>query len=139
MSVVAGDFTFAMIKPGAVQHKQVGKIITMIEEGGFTIRAMRLTRLTSETTGTLYQAHKGRPYYKPMCAFIVSGPVVAMVLEKENAVAEFDELKESIRRRFATSRTHNAIHGADTAGAAHREIALLFSEIYEEPNPTSQK
>ena len=128
---MAGDFTFAMIKPDAVQRNQIGAIITMIEEAGFTIRAMRLTRLTPETAGTLYQAHKGRSYYEPMCAFIVSGPVVAMVLEKEDAVAEFDELKEVIRRRFTTSRTHNAIHSADTAGAALREITLLFSDIYE--------
>ena len=126
---MAGDFTFAMIKPDAVQHKQVGKIITVIEEGGLTIRAMRLTRLTPEMAGILYQAHRDRLYYEPMCAFIVSGPVVAMVLEKENAVAEFDELKEVIRRRFATSRTYNAIHGADTAEAALREIALTFPDL----------
>ena len=123
---MARDLTFAMIKPDAVQQKQVGAIITMVEKAGFTIRAMRLTQLTLETAGTLYQAHKGRSYYELMCAFIVSGPVVAMVLEKENAIVEFDELKESTRRRFAMSRTHNAIHGADTVEAAYREIAMLF-------------
>lgn len=128
---MAGDLTFAMIKPDAVQQKQVGKIITMIEQAGFKLRNMKLTRLTPETAGILYQAHKGRSYYEPMCAFIVSGPVVAMVLEKENAVAEFDELKESIRRRFATSRAHNAMHGADTAGEACRETTLLFTEVYK--------
>ena len=128
---MAGDFTFAMIKPDAVQRKQVGGIITMIEQAGFTIRAMRLTQLTPEMAGVLYKAHKGSSYYEPMCAFMASGPVVAMVLEKENVVVEFDELKEVIRRRFATSRAHNAIHGADTVGAARREITLLFSNIYE--------
>ena len=126
---MAGDLTFAMIKPDAVQQKQVGKIITMIEQAGFKLRAMRLTRLTPEMAGILYEAHKGRSYYESMCAFIVSGPVVAMVLEKGNAATEFDELKEVIRRRFATSRTYNAIHGADTAEAALREIALPFPDF----------
>lgn len=92
--------TFAMIKPDAVQNKQMGKVITMIEKAGFTIRAMQLTRLAPEAAGVLYEAHKGYAYYKPMCAFIASGPVVALVLEKENAVADFDSLKEPIPQAF---------------------------------------
>lgn len=125
------DFTFAMIKPDAVRQKQIGAIITMIEQAGFTIRAMRLTQLTPEAAGMLYKAHRGRSYYEPMCAFMVSGPIMAMILEKEKAVAEFDQLKEIIRKRFATSRGHNAIHGADTLGAALRETTLLFPEFYK--------
>ena len=123
---MTGAFTFAMIKPDAVQHKHVGAIMTIIERAGFTIQAMRLTQLTPEIAGALYKAHKGRSYYEPMCAFIASGPVVAMVLAKEHAVTNFDGLKETIRQRFATSRAHNAIHGADTMEAASREIALFF-------------
>ncbi|MEM9417159.1 MAG: nucleoside-diphosphate kinase [Bacteroidota bacterium] len=119
-------FTFALIKPDAVHRKQVGEVITMIEQAGFTIQAMRLAQLTPAIAGVLYKAHKGRSYYEPMCAFIASGPIVAMVLEKENAVSEFDQLKDIIRQRFTTSRTHNAIHGADTIEAARREIALFF-------------
>lgn len=61
----------------------------MIEEAGFTIRAMKLTQLTSKTAGILYKAHKGRPHYEPMCAFVASGPVVAMVLAKENGCGRF--------------------------------------------------
>lgn len=132
---VAG-LTFAMIKPDAVQHKQVGKVITMIEKAGFSIQAMQLTRLTPEAAGVLYEAHKGCSYYEPMCAFIASGPVVALVLEKENAVADFDSLKETIRRRFATARAHNALHGADSARAAIRETSLLFPMLPDIRLPT---
>ena len=126
---MVGAFTFAMIKPDAVQKKQVGEIIAMIEQAGFTIQAMRLMQLTPAIAGALYKAHKGRSYYEPMCAFVASGPIVAMVLDKENAVAHFDRLKEAIRKRFTTSRTHNAIHGADTMEAASRETSLFVPTI----------
>ena len=128
---MAGTITFAMIKPDAVKDKHVGAIINMIEQAGFTIQAMRLAHLTPQAAGMFYLVHKERPFYEQMCAFIASGPVVAMVLQKENAVAEFDHLKETICKRLATSRALNAVHGADTDKSAGKEIALLFPEMYE--------
>lgn len=78
-----GDLTFAMLKPDAVRHGYCGKIITIIEQAGFTIQAMKLTQLTHELATLLYQAHREQVYYATMCAFIISGPVVPMVLANE--------------------------------------------------------
>ena len=87
---------------------------------------MRLTQLTPEKAGIFYLVHKDCPFYEQMCTFIASGPVVVMVLEKENAVADFDRLKETLRKKLAKSREANAIHGADADETAAQEIAFFF-------------
>ena len=135
---MAGTITFSMIKPDAVKDKHVGAIINMIEQAGFTIQAMRLAHLTPQAAGMFYLVHKERPFYEQMCAFIASGPVVAMVLQKENAVAEFRKLlgatnpaeapTGTIRQKFGKSIYANAVHGSDADETAAIEAQFFFPE-----------
>ena len=137
---MAGTITFSMIKPDAVQKKHVGGIISMIEAAGFTIQAMKHTQLTPEAAAKFYEVHKERPFYKDMCDFVASGPVVAMVLEKENAVADFRKLlgatnpaeaeEGTIRKNFGESIDHNAVHGSDADETAAVEANFFFPEKY---------
>lgn len=134
---MAGTITFSMIKPDAVRKKHIGGIIAMIEEAGFTIQAMQLVQLSAEAAGKFYEVHKERPFYKDMCDFVASGPVVAMVLEKENAVADFRKLlgatnpaeaaEGTIRKNFGESIDHNAVHGSDADETAIAEADFFFS------------
>lgn len=137
---MAGTITFSMIKPDAVQKKHIGGIITMIEKAGFTIQAMKHTQLTPAASAKFYEVHKERPFYKDMCDFVASGPVVAMVLEKENAVADFRTLlgatnptesaEGTIRKNFGESIDHNAVHGSDADETAAIEANFFFPEQY---------
>lgn len=136
---MAGTITFAMIKPDAVQGNHIGAIISMIEQAGFDIQAMRLTQLTPKTAGVFYQVHKDRPFYTPMCQAMSEGPVVAMVLRKENAVADFRQFigatdpaqatAGTIRERFGRTIEANAIHGSDADETAILEAEFFFPEI----------
>lgn len=109
----------------------------MIEKAGFTILAMQLTQLNAKAAGKFYEVHKERPFYKDMCDFVASGPVVAMVLEKENAVADFRKLlgatnpaeaaEGTIRKNFGESIDHNAVHGSDADETAIVEADFFFS------------
>jgi len=129
--------TFTMIKPDAYQAGNSGAIIKMIEEAGFRIVAAKLTRLTPERAGEFYAVHKERPFYKDLCNYMSSGPIIAMILEKENAVADFrkligatnpaDAAPGTIRRLFAKSIEANAIHGSDSDENAAIEGAFFFS------------
>ncbi len=135
---MAGTITFSMIKPDAVKDKQVGAIINMIEQAGFTIQAMRLVHLTHQAASIFYIVHKERPFYEQICTFIASGPVVAMVLQKENAVAEFRKLlgatnpaeapTGTIRQKFGKSIYANAVHGSDADETAAIEAQFFFPE-----------
>lgn len=137
---MAGTITFSMIKPDAVQNKHIGGIISMIEAAGFTIQAMQHTQLTSEAAEKFYEVHKERPFYKDMCEFVASGPVVAMVLAKENAVADFRSLlgatnpteaaEGTIRKNFGESIDNNAVHGSDADETAAVEAHFFFPETY---------
>lgn len=128
-----------MIKPDAVGAGHIGAITKMIEEAGFTIKAMKLTRMSSERAGQFYAVHKERPFYNDLCAYMSSGDIVPMILEKENAVEDFRTLigatnpKEAaegtIRNLFATSIEANAIHGSDSDENAAIEGNFFFSEI----------
>ena len=132
-------FTFSMIKPEAVKDKHVGAIIHMIEEAGFGIRALKLAQLTYESAGLFYQVHRDRPFYEQMCRAMSTGPVVAMVLEKENAVADFRKLigvtdpaqavAGTIRAKFGQNIEANAIHGSDADATAAIEIKFFFPDI----------
>ena len=112
----------------------------MIEKAGFTIRAMRLTQMNAEDAGKFYAVHKERPFYKDVCEFVASGPVVAMVLEKENAVADFRSLlgatnpleaeEGTIRKNFGQNIDHNAVHGSDADETAAIEAKFFFPEQY---------
>lgn len=113
-----------MIKPDAVKAGHIGAILNQINEGGFRIVAMKLTHLSAQKAGEFYAVHKGRPFYDELVEFMSSGPIVAAILEKENAVADFRKLigatnpaeaeAGTIRAKYATSIGENAVHGADS-------------------------
>lgn len=128
-----------MIKPDAVGAGNIGAITKMIEEAGFKIIAMKKTKLSKETAGKFYEVHKERPFYNDLTSYMSSGPIVPMILEKDNAVEDFRKLigatnpKEAaegtIRALFAQSIEANAIHGSDSDENAQIEGNFFFSEI----------
>ena len=126
-----------MIKPDAVIDGHSGSIVKMIEAAGFRIVAMKKTQLTAERAGQFYEVHKERPFYKDLCEYMSSGPIVPMILEKDNAVADFRTLigatnpanadEGTIRKLFAKSIEANAIHGSDSDENAEIEGNFFFS------------
>jgi nucleoside-diphosphate kinase len=136
---MASNKTFTMIKPDAVGAGNIGAITKMIEEAGFTIKAMKLTKLTGERAGEFYEVHKERPFYNDLCAYMSSGEIVPMILEKDNAVEDFRKLigatnpKEAaegtIRNLFAKSIEANAIHGSDSDENSAIEGSFFFAGI----------
>lgn len=128
-----------MIKPDAVKDGHSGSIIKMIEAAGFRIVALKKTQLTSERAGEFYAVHKERPFYNDLCQYMSSGAIVPMILEKENAVADFRTLigatnpanaeEGTIRKLFAISIEKNAIHGSDSDENAAIEGNFFFSHI----------
>lgn len=128
-----------MIKPDAVAGGHIGAITKMIEEAGFSIKAMKLTKLSGERAGQFYAVHKERPFYNDLCAYMSSGPIVPMILEKENAVEDFRTLigatnpqeaaEGTIRNLFATSIEANAIHGSDSDENASIEGNFFFADM----------
>ena len=129
--------TFTMIKPDAFASKYTGAILQQIEAAGFTIVAMKATRLSESKAGEFYAVHKERPFYGELVAFMSSGPIVAAILEKENAVEDFRKLigatnpanaeEGTIRKKFARSVGENAIHGSDSNENAKIEGDFFFS------------
>jgi nucleoside-diphosphate kinase len=136
---MAGNRTFTMIKPDAVGANNTGAITKMIEEAGFRIIAMKKTQLTSERAGQFYEIHKERPFYKDLCAYMSSGPIVPIILEKTNAVEDFRKLigatdpkkaeAGTIRNLFAKSIEANAVHGSDSDANAEIEGSFFFSNL----------
>jgi len=128
-----------MIKPDAFGAGNAGAILKMIEEAGFKLVAMKITRLTGDAAGKFYAVHQERPFYKDLCAYMSSGPVIAAVLEKDNAVADFrkligatnpaDAAEGTIRKLYATSIEANAVHGSDSDDNAALEGGFFFSEF----------
>jgi nucleoside-diphosphate kinase len=120
-----------------VANGHTGKIIDQIIEAGFTIRAMKYTKLSVETAGAFYNIHKERPFFGDLVSFMTSGTIVAAVLEKENAVADFRTLigatdpkkaeEGTIRNRFAESIEANAVHGSDSDENAANEASFFFN------------
>ncbi|MGV3602578.1 MAG: nucleoside-diphosphate kinase [Dyadobacter fermentans] len=129
--------TFTMIKPDAVKDGHSGSIIKMIEAAGFRIVALKKTQLTSERAGEFYAVHKERPFYNDLCKYMSSGAIIPMILEKENAVADFRKLigatnpdnaeEGTIRKLYAISMEKNAIHGSDSDENAAIEGNFFFS------------
>jgi nucleoside-diphosphate kinase len=136
---MAGNKTFTMIKPRAVENYSAGKIISMIIENGFRISAMKLIKLTLQTASAFYSEHKGKPFYEPLVEFMSSGPIIVAILEKENAVEDYRRLigptdpsqapEGSIRKMFGKSVRENAVHGSDSDASAERESSFFFSAI----------
>lgn len=129
--------TFTMIKPDATSKGYTGAILDQIIKAGFTIKAMKWTKLTPEKAGEFYEVHKERPFYSSLVEFMSSGTIVAAILEKENAVAEFRKLigatnpaqaeEGTIRKNFASSVGENAVHGSDSDENAAIEGNFFFS------------
>jgi nucleoside-diphosphate kinase len=128
-----------MIKPDAVANKHTGKIIDDILTGGFSIRAMKYIHLSKEKAEAFYDIHRERPFFNDLVSFMTSGPIVAAVLEKDNAVSDFRTLigatnpaeaaEGTIRNKYAKSIDANAIHGSDSDENAEREASFFFSEF----------
>lgn len=135
---MSGKITLTMIKPMAVEKGYIGPILAKIAEGGFRIAAMKLTRLSVEQARKFYAVHKERPFYNDLVSFMSSGPVVAAVLEKENAVQAYRDYigatnpenaeAGTIRALYGTSLEKNAVHGSDSDENAAIEAAFFFAE-----------
>jgi len=129
--------TFTMIKPDAVQDGNSGAIIKLIEEAGFRIVAAKKTKLSAERAGEFYAVHSERPFYNDLCEYMSSGAIIPMILEKENAVADFRKLigatnpanaeEGTIRKLYARSVEANAIHGSDSDENAAIEGSFFFA------------
>ena len=132
-----GNITFTMIKPEAVEANNIGGIIRMIEDDGFRIVALKKVQLSKQRAGAFYAVHKERPFYQELVDYMSGGPIIAAVLEKDNAVADFRELigatnpadaaEGTIRKIYATSLAENAIHGSDSDDNAKIEANFHFS------------
>jgi len=134
---MATNRTFTMLKPDAVEANNTGKIIDMIIEAGFEIKAMKLTRLNESEAKEFYAVHSERPFYGELVEYMTSGPIVAAILEKDNAVADFRKLigatdpteaeEGTIRKKYAESKAKNAVHGSDSDENAEIESNFHFS------------
>ena len=132
-----GNITFTMIKPEAVAANNIGGIISMIEDGGFRVVSLKKVQLSKQRAGEFYAVHKERPFYQELVDYMSGGPIIAAVLEKDNAVADFRELigatnpadaaDGTIRKRYATSLAENAVHGSDSDDNAKIEANFHFS------------
>ncbi len=135
---MAGNRTFTMIKPDAVEKNYIGPILNKINEAGFRIIAMRYTKLSEEQAGKFYEVHKERPFYGELVEYMSGGPIVAAILEKDNAVEDFrtligatnpaDAAEGTIRKLYAESIAANAVHGSDSDENAAIEGNFYFSE-----------
>jgi nucleoside-diphosphate kinase len=131
--------TFTMIKPDAVSNGHIGAILAKINEEGFRIVAMKYTKLDAETAGKFYAIHKERGFFNDLVSFMSSGPIVAAILEKDNAVEDFRKLigatdpskaeSGTIRNLFAKSIDANAMHGSDSNENAEIEGNFFFSKM----------
>jgi len=139
---MATNRTFTMLKPDAIENGHMGKILDMIIQAGFQIKAMKYTRLSEEQAKKFYEVHAERPFYGELVEYMTSGPIVAAILEKENAVADFRALigatdpaeaaEGTIRKAYAESKGRNAVHGSDSDENAEIEGIFHFasSEIF---------
>ena len=136
---MATNRTFTMIKPDGVANGYIGGILKMINEAGFRIVAMKYTKLSAEAAGAFYEVHKERPFYGELVSYMSSGPIVAVILEKENAIADFRTLigatdptkadEGTIRKIYAKSIAANAVHGSDSDENAQIEGDFYFSKL----------
>jgi nucleoside-diphosphate kinase len=136
---MATNRTFTMIKPDAVENNYIGGILKMINDAGFRIVALKYTKLSTEAAGKFYEVHKERPFYGELVTYMSNGPIVAAILEKENAVADFRNLigatdptkaeEGTIRKIYAKSIAANAVHGSDSDENAQIEGDFFFSKL----------
>lgn len=136
---MSGNRTFTMMKPDAVANGHIGNILKDILDAGFKVVAMKYTHLTEETAGEFYGIHRERPFYKDLVSFMSSGPIVAAILEKDNAIEDFRTLigatnpaeaaEGTIRNKYAKSIDANAVHGSDSDENAEIEGNFFFSQF----------
>ena len=135
---MSGNRTFTMLKPDTVESNNIGNVIQMITDAGFVIKAMKLTQLSKDQAKEFYSVHKERPFYGELVEYMTSGPIVAAVLEKDNAVEDFRNLIGStdpseaedgtIRKKYAESKGRNAVHGSDSDENAQIEANFHFNK-----------
>lgn len=133
------DRTFAIIKPDAVATNYAGEIIRIIELNGFVIAGMKKITLTQKQAQEFYAVHKDRPFYNELVAYMTSGPVIVMTLDKENAIADWRTLMGAtnpknasvgtLRKMFGKNITNNAVHGSDAPETAAQEVKFFFPEL----------
>ena len=133
---MSGTRTFTMLKPDAVESGNIGNIIQMITDAGFSIKAMKLTQLSVIEAEEFYAVHAERPFYGELVQYMTSGPIVAAILEKDNAVTDFRNLigstdpaeaaEGTIRKKYAESKGRNAVHGSDSDENAEIECNFHF-------------
>ncbi len=140
---MSGNITFTMIKPQAMRNGAGGAILKMIQDGGFEIIALKMKRLSKDAAEEFYGIHKGKPFYDKLIEFMTSGPIIAAILKKSNAVEDYRNLLGStnpetardgtIRKAFATNMTMNAAHGSDSDENALVEAKFHFTmdEIFD--------
>ncbi len=131
------EYTLAIIKPDAVGRGLAGKILAHLEEQGFRIRGLRMMQLTEAQAREFYAVHRERPFYESLVRFMTSGPVIPVLLERENAVAKLRETigatdpaeaaPGTVRKLYAESKERNAIHASDAQDTARREAAFFFA------------
>jgi nucleoside-diphosphate kinase len=134
-----GNITLTMIKPDAVRNGDIGNILAKINEGGFGLIAMKYLKMSREQAEKFYEVHRERPFYKDLVEFMSSGPIVAAVLKKDNAIEEYRKFightnsKEAapgtVRALFGTNIQENAVHGSDSDENAIKEAAFFFNEL----------
>ncbi len=134
---MAIEQTFAIIKPDAVASGHTGQILSMIEKAGFRIRGLKMTRLSRQQAEGFYDVHRERPFFQGLVTFMTEGPVVVMVLERDNAIKHWREVmgatnpanaaEGTIRKKFAKTIERNAVHGSDAPETAAVEIPFFFS------------
>lgn len=133
---MAKERTLAILKPDCVKKALIGDVIKHIQDAGFTIKAMKMTRLTKQTAGAFYAVHRERPFFEDLTDFMSSGPCVPLLLEKEDAVTDFRKLigatdpaeaeEGTVRKLYADSKSYNIVHGADSEENAKIESAFFF-------------
>ena len=131
------DLTLAIIKPDAVSGGKAGKVLALLEEKGFKVRALRMTQLSQQQAEEFYAVHRERPFYGSLVKFMTSGPAIPMVLQKPDAVSSLREAigatdpaeaaEGTVRKLYAESKERNAIHASDSTENAVREIAFFFA------------
>ena len=130
--------TLALIKPDAVKRNIIGKILLLIEEDGFTIKKIKMMKMTEEIAKKFYSIHSEKPFYSKLIEYMTSGNIVALILEKDNAVLAYRQLigstnpeeaeDNTIRKLYAIDQSHNSVHGSDSVVNARNEISIIFNE-----------
>jgi nucleoside-diphosphate kinase len=131
------EMTLAILKPDTVEAGNAGKVLAHLEKEGFTVRAIKMVRLTEAQAQAFYEVHKERPFYGSLVEFMTSGPVVPVALERDSAVTQLRQVmgatdvakaeEGTVRKLFGTSIERNAIHGSDSAENAAIELSFFFS------------